>query len=116
LLLAPVGHRPKSQRLPTTFRAGRTPSAPLLLQQRTIAVLTFSLALLATYTGPWILQIPPTDVTAVFKDSLAEPSSRVLLLIGCGILAAYGLVNRQRESRKPTIATTTYVAHQRRAA
>jgi hypothetical protein len=79
-------------------------------------VLTSSLALLATYTGPWILQIPPTDATAVFKDSLAEPSSRVLLLIGAATLAAYGLVKRQREARKPAIVTTTYAAPQRRAA
>ena len=79
-------------------------------------MLTSSLALLGTYVGPWILQLPPTDATAVFKDSLAEPSSRALLLIGAATLGAYGLIKRQRDTRKPAIVTTTYVAPKRRAA
>jgi hypothetical protein len=79
-------------------------------------VLTSSLTLLGAYVSPWLLQFPPSEATAVFKDSLAEPSSRVLLLIGCGALAAYGLVKRQREARKPAGATTTYAAPKRRAA
>jgi hypothetical protein len=79
-------------------------------------VLTSSLALLGAYVGPWLLQLPPTEATAVFKDSLAEPSSRALLLIGSATLAAYGLVKRQRTTSKPAIATTTYAAPNRRAA
>jgi hypothetical protein len=79
-------------------------------------VLTTSLALLGAYVGPWLLQLPPTEGTAVFKDSLAEPSSRVLLLIGCAILAAYGLVKRQREARPTAVATTVSAVPLRRAA
>jgi hypothetical protein len=78
-------------------------------------VLTTSLALLGAYVGPWLLQLPPTEA-AVFKDSLAEPSSRALLLIGSATVAAYGLVKRHREARPTAVATTTSATPQRRAA
>jgi hypothetical protein len=78
-------------------------------------VLTSSLALLGAQAGPWLLQLPPTEATPFFKDSLAEPASITLLLIGGGFLAAYGVVKRHRQAAKAA-TTPTYSAPQRRAA
>jgi hypothetical protein len=79
-------------------------------------VLTSSIALLGAYVGPWLLQIPMPEATSFFKDTLEEPSSRLLMLIGCGTLATYGLMKRLREDRKTLGSTATYSASTRRAA
>ena len=79
-------------------------------------MLSSSLALLGAQAGPWLLQLPPTEATPFFKDTLAEPASITLLLIGGGILAAYGVVKRHRQAVKVVTATPTYSAPQRRAA
>jgi hypothetical protein len=79
-------------------------------------VLTSSIALLGASAGPWLLQIPFPETTPAFKDSLAEPSSQVLMLIGAGTLAAYGLLKRMRAEQKTTVAAPSHTASKRRAA
>ena len=79
-------------------------------------MLTSSIALLGALTGPWLWQIPMPEATPFFKDTLEEPSSRLLMLIGCGTLAAYGLIKRRREERKALGSTVAYPASTRRAA
>jgi hypothetical protein len=79
-------------------------------------VLFSSIALLAASAGPWLLQIPMPEATPYFKDSLAEPSTRLLLLAGCATLVAYGLLKRFREERKSAAATAPYSGSKRRAA
>ena len=79
-------------------------------------MLTSSIALLGASAGPWLLQIPFPETTPVFKESLAEPSSQMLLLIGAGTLAAYGLLKRMRAEQKTAAAAPSYSNTKRRAA
>jgi hypothetical protein len=79
-------------------------------------MLISSVALLGAAVGPWLVELPPPEATGFFKDSLAEPSSQVLMLIGCGTLVAFGLVKRLRDGRKAAGLSTTYSAPARRAA
>jgi hypothetical protein len=79
-------------------------------------MLTSSLALLGASVGPWLLQIPMPEATPYFKDTIEEPSSLMLMLIGCGMLAAYGLVTRSRNDRKASIPANKYSVLTRRAA
>jgi hypothetical protein len=83
---------------------------------RKFVVLTSSIALLGANLGPWLLQIPMPEATPFFKDTLEEPASRVLMLIGCGTLAAYGLAKRLRENQKAAGMAVPYSAPKRRAA
>lgn len=75
-----------------------------------------SIALLGASTGQWLLQVPMPEATRYFKDTLEEPSSRLLMLVGFGMLAAYGLAKRLREDRKTSVLANKYSAPARRAA
>ncbi|HEY4234826.1 MAG TPA: hypothetical protein VGM76_15445 [Lacipirellulaceae bacterium] len=79
-------------------------------------MLTSSIALLFASAGPWLLQIPMPEATPIFKDSLAEPSSQLLMLIGCGTLATYGLLKRLRAERKSSAVVPSYSVSKRHAA
>jgi hypothetical protein len=79
-------------------------------------VLISSIALLGAYVAPWLQQIPMPEATPFFKDSLEEPSSRLLMLVGCATLASYGLLKKLRDDRKTSSQPASYSAPARRAA